>query len=123
MIFSVIPTWPYLVRPITSKKYHFERIWERPIWSSGAEAQKPITFRIATFLHQKFLDEACDTVSRDKRVFASHNIANIMQNNKMLDNEMQDNKMQDNKMQDNKMQDNKIQDNTMQNNKMQDIKI
>ena len=73
-------------------------------WGRGAKTHN---FPDSNFFASKFLDEACDTVSSDKpknRVFASHNIANIMQNNKMLDNKMQDNKMQDNKMQVNEMQ-------------------
>ena len=62
-------------------------------WGRGAKTHN---FPDSNFFASKFLDEACDTVSSDKpknRVFASHNIANIMQNNKMLDNKMQDNEM------------------------------
>ena len=44
-----------------------------------AEAQKPKTFRVATFNAQKLPDEVRETVSNDKpkkRAFASHDIAN-----------------------------------------------
>ena len=68
-----------MLRNTSSKKEYFLSVLPKlPPPFPLPEAQKPKTFRIATFYAQKLSDEVRETVSHDrpkKSAFASHDIA------------------------------------------------